>query len=72
MFGFQITQDNEGQIGTANSLHEACKKIVGIAGGNVTCERRLVAYWNGSSVRPGFGALKGERVQIEEDAGLYV
>ena len=58
------------------TLYEACKRIVRIEGGNVTCPGRrkafegspLVAFWDGwrHKVSAGYGATDIEREAIED------
>lgn len=73
MKGYTITQDETGQIGTASTLYQACKKIVNVHGGNVIYGCRLVAFWCSydKKVKAGFGALPDERTQIGQDQGLF-
>lgn len=73
MTNYKISQDEQGQIGTAPTLYQACKKIVGVVGGNVVFGSRLVAFWCGheKKVKAGFGALPNERIQIGQDIGLF-
>lgn len=61
-----------GTFGTAASLYEACKAIVGQHNAYVTVDRRPVAFYDSycQQVRPMFAALPAERAQIEQDAGL--
>lgn len=73
MTSYKITQDEQGNIGTAPTLYQTCKKIVGMVGGNVVFGNRLVAFWDGHAkvVKAGFGALPNERTLIGQDQGLF-
>lgn len=70
---YTLSNDNDGDFGTAETLYTACKGIAGQLGANVFQGRRLVAFWNGHTHRvcPGFGATASERAAIESDAGAF-
>lgn len=73
---YSMSDDNGQDLGNARTLYAACKAIVGKASANVIGDRgangklRLVAFWDGSVVRAGFGAYDWERAQIVADAGM--
>ncbi len=73
--GFTMSTDTCGAFDKADYLYTACKAIVGVDGGNVlrTDGKALVAFWDGASIRAGFGATETERNQIATDTStLYV
>lgn len=70
----QMHSELTGTFGTAESLYEACKAIVGQHNAYITVGQRPVAFYDSyrQQVRPMFAALPAERAQIESDAGLLV
>jgi len=71
---YTVATDSDGQLSNHVSLNEALKAMPKASGANVVGpkgDRRLVAFFDGSTIRPGFGATDSERAEIIADAGLF-